>query len=721
MIGEVLGNRYEIEEKIGEGGMSIVYKARCNKLNRYVAVKVLKKEMSDNEDIVNKFKREATAIAALSDNNIVNILDVGSQDDVNYIVMEYVKGKTLKELIKQFGKLNYETAITIAIQIAKALECAHKNNIIHRDVKPQNILVTEEGLIKVTDFGIAKSTSSATLTNTTTIMGSAHYFSPEQAKGTLVDNRTDLYSLGVVLYEMVTGKVPFEADSPVTIALKHIQEEVVPPKQINSKIPESLNKLIIKAMEKDPGMRYQNARDIINDLQKIKEDPNAVINNVVENEENEHTIIMGSVNAPDNTKAVNKALEDEYYEDDEDDEDTDDEDDNTVSDSENIAVDSNISNNNAQQGNLNSGNNSLYKRVTYKVNNEILTESSIGYNAARAAINKVSYYEVENDVDHYITLGLSQTNIMQNVRIFINGSQINYDVVNQDKSNNTMEIRFKVPALSTELTVKTYITAMGTDTSFGIKFLESTLELVNTEESESQISGGSVAGTLSGDASNGNSSSILGSTLGFKTGTNNAENENYEDILVDESELEAKEYFKRYTVNNEVVSDSAMGRTMARKYLNETSIVEEIDGKLYATVTFSGSNSMENFKFEVNGQEVSHSVILNDTENELISLRFPINDINDEIKAYIYIKPMRMTISFGIKLLEDTLLLVEEGTIEKDEDIVEGVTNLSEKLSSLNNNNSNNQVNVWKIAIITAVLSTIMNFSVGGVIYLIIK
>lgn len=317
MIGEILGNRYEIEEKIGEGGMSVVYKARCNKLNRYVAVKVLKKEMSDNEDIVNKFKREATAIAALSDNNIVNILDVGSQDDINYIVMEYVKGKTLKELIKQFGKLNYETAITIAIQIAKALECAHKNNIIHRDVKPQNILVTEEGLIKVTDFGIAKSTSSATLTNTTTIMGSAHYFSPEQAKGTLVDNRTDLYSLGVVLYEMVTGRVPFEADSPVTIALKHIQEEVVPPKQINSKIPESLNKLIIKAMEKDPGMRYQNARDIINDLQKIKEDPNAVINDVVENEENEHTIIMGSVNAPDNTKSVNKALEDEYYEDDE--------------------------------------------------------------------------------------------------------------------------------------------------------------------------------------------------------------------------------------------------------------------------------------------------------------------------------------------------------------------------------------------------------------------
>ena len=317
MIGEILGNRYEIEEKIGEGGMSIVYKARCNKLNRYVAVKILKKELSNNEDIVNKFKREATAIAALSDNNIVNILDVGTQDDINYIVMEYVNGKTLKELIKQFGKLNYETAITIAIQIAKALECAHKNNIIHRDVKPQNILVTEEGFIKVTDFGIAKSTSSATLTNTTTIMGSAHYFSPEQAKGSFIDNRTDLYSLGVVLYEMVAGKVPFEADSPVTIALKHIQEEVVPPKQINSKIPESLNKLILKSMEKDPAMRYQNARDMINDLQKIKEDPNVVLDSAFENDESDHTIIMGSVNSQETPKVINKTLEDEYYDDEE--------------------------------------------------------------------------------------------------------------------------------------------------------------------------------------------------------------------------------------------------------------------------------------------------------------------------------------------------------------------------------------------------------------------
>lgn len=330
MIGVILGSRYELIEKIGEGGMAEVYKARCNKLNRYVAVKILKKEFCDNEDIVNKFKREATAIAGLSDTNIVNVLDVGTQDGINYIVMEYVKGKTLKEFIKQFGKLNYESAITIGIQIAKALECAHKNGIIHRDVKPQNILITEEGVIKVTDFGIAKSSSSATLTNTTTIMGSAHYFSPEQAKGSIVDNRADLYSLGVVLYEMVTGKLPFEADSPVTIALKHIQDEVVPPKSINSKIPENLSKLIMKCMEKDPALRYQSAREIITDLQKIKEDPNVVIDENPK-EENDRTIVMAPVKEEaDLTKKVEPIkndLEEDYYDEDYDDEDYEDDED----------------------------------------------------------------------------------------------------------------------------------------------------------------------------------------------------------------------------------------------------------------------------------------------------------------------------------------------------------------------------------------------------------
>jgi serine/threonine-protein kinase len=329
MIGEILGNRYEILEQIGEGGMSIVYKARCNKLNRNVAVKILKKELSGNEDIVNKFKREATAIATLSDNNIVNVLDVGTQEELNYIVMEYVQGKTLKEVIKEFGKLNYETTIKIGTQIAKALECAHKNNIIHRDVKPQNVLVTEDGVIKVTDFGIAKSASSATLTNTTTIMGSAQYFSPEQAKGSFVDARTDIYSLGIVLYEMVTGKLPFEADSPVTIALKHIQEEVVPPKQLNSRIPDSLNKLILKAMEKDANKRYQTAKELINDLQKIKEDPNAIIDKV-EDDKDGHTIIMPAVNPGVNDLPENKDVDEDDY--DEDDDYYDDEDDDYYDD-----------------------------------------------------------------------------------------------------------------------------------------------------------------------------------------------------------------------------------------------------------------------------------------------------------------------------------------------------------------------------------------------------
>ena len=340
MIGEILGNRYELLEQIGEGGMSIVYKARCNKLNRFVAVKILKNEFADNEEIVKKFKIEATAIATLSHSNIVNVLDVGSQDNMNYIVMEYVSGKTLKDVIKEFGPINCETSITVSIQIAKALECAHKNGIIHRDVKPQNILVTEDGIVKVTDFGIAKSTASTTLTNTTTIMGSAHYFSPEQAKGTIVDTRTDLYSLGVVIYEMITGKLPFEADSPVTIALKHIQEDAVPPKIINSKVPQSLNDLVLKLIEKEPKDRYQNAVDVINDLQKIKNDPNTMILGMNANSssiDDGHTIVMNAVNPDDYTNEVlNKKKnnsdeelddydDDEYYDDDDYDDDYDDE------------------------------------------------------------------------------------------------------------------------------------------------------------------------------------------------------------------------------------------------------------------------------------------------------------------------------------------------------------------------------------------------------------
>jgi beta-lactam-binding protein with PASTA domain/tRNA A-37 threonylcarbamoyl transferase component Bud32 len=293
MIGTLLGNRYELMEKIGEGGMAHVYRAKCHLLNRFVSVKILKDEYSKDKEFVEKFKREAAAVASLSDNNIVNIYDVGSQGDVNYIVMEYIKGKTLKEIIIQNERLESNYAIDIAIQIAKALECAHRNNIIHRDIKPHNILVTEDGVVKVTDFGIAKAASSVTMTNTSKVMGSAHYFSPEQAKGSFVDFRSDIYSLGIVLYEMVAGRVPFDAESPVSVALKHIQEPVVPPKQINELIPESLNKLILKAIEKEPIRRYQSIKDMLLDLQKVKANSNVKI--MTNNFENDYTKVMEPV------------------------------------------------------------------------------------------------------------------------------------------------------------------------------------------------------------------------------------------------------------------------------------------------------------------------------------------------------------------------------------------------------------------------------------------
>ncbi|EOU1742292.1 Stk1 family PASTA domain-containing Ser/Thr kinase [Clostridium perfringens] len=333
MIGKILGNRYELLQCVGEGGMSFVYKARCRKLNRFVAVKILKDEFKNNEEIVRRFKKEATAIANLSNPNVVNVLDVGTQDDINYIVMEYVEGKTLKDIIKEKGALPYEVAISIGIKVAKALECAHKSGIIHRDVKPQNILVTEEGVVKVTDFGIAKSMDSSTIAHTNSVMGSAHYFSPEQAKGTYTDYRTDLYSLGIVLYEMVTGVVPFNGDSPVTVAVKHIQEKAIPPKNINQNIPNSLNDLIMKAMEKDPVNRYQTAKEIIGDLEKIKKDPNVTISSKSAEDEDQFTRVMSPVVVP-KTETNNSEPDeddeddDEYYEDDEDDEDDDDEENN---------------------------------------------------------------------------------------------------------------------------------------------------------------------------------------------------------------------------------------------------------------------------------------------------------------------------------------------------------------------------------------------------------
>ena len=293
MIGTLLGNRYELLEKIGEGGMAVVYKAKCHLLDRYVAVKILKEQFSNDSDFVEKFKNEATAAASLSHNNIVNIYDVGSENNINYIVMEYVNGKTLKKIITENIRLSSPKAINIAIQIASGLECAHKNNLIHRDIKPHNILVTEDGTAKVADFGIAKVANSMTITNSNEIIGSAHYFSPEQAKGGFVDCTTDIYSLGIVMYEMVTGKVPYDADSAVSIAIKHIQETVVPPKQIIWDIPESLNRLILKAIEKEPIKRYQSAKEMLIDLNRIKEDANSQIK--LSNIEDDFTKVMAPV------------------------------------------------------------------------------------------------------------------------------------------------------------------------------------------------------------------------------------------------------------------------------------------------------------------------------------------------------------------------------------------------------------------------------------------
>lgn len=270
MIGKILGNRYEVKEKIGAGGMAEVYKARCRLLNRYVAIKVLRDQFNSDEDVLQKFKREAQAAAALTHPNIVGVYDVGEEDGKHYIVMEYIKGKTLKEVIKGFGHLGTRETVETSILIAEALEDAHRNGIVHRDIKPQNIMITEDGRVKVTDFGIARATSSVTMTNNGGVLGSAHYLSPEQARGSFVDKRSDIYSLGVVMYEMATGRVPYEGESPITVAIKHIQEEPVPPRDINPDIPRELEFMIMKAMKKDQIERYQDAKALLADLKSYR-------------------------------------------------------------------------------------------------------------------------------------------------------------------------------------------------------------------------------------------------------------------------------------------------------------------------------------------------------------------------------------------------------------------------------------------------------------------
>lgn len=275
--GKLLGSRYEIIEKIGNGGMATVYKAKDLVLKRYVAVKILREEYTTDNEFIKRFNTEAESAASLTHPNIVSVYDVGKEGNLYYIVMELIKGKTLKEIIVEDGRMGWKWSVKIAKQIAQALETAHRNNIIHRDIKPHNIIITEDGTAKVTDFGIAKAVSNSTITAFGTTIGSVHYFSPEHARGGYTDAKSDLYSLGVVLYEMVTGRVPFDADTPVSVALKHMQEKPVPPIELNPAIPQSLNDLILKAMEKDPNMRYSTATEMIEDLDKILKNPEAEV------------------------------------------------------------------------------------------------------------------------------------------------------------------------------------------------------------------------------------------------------------------------------------------------------------------------------------------------------------------------------------------------------------------------------------------------------------
>ncbi len=270
--GMILCDRYEILEVVGAGGMSIVYKARCHRLNRNVAIKVLKPEFSNDKNFVTKFRIEAQASAGLTHPNIVNVFDVYDDDGIYFIVMELVDGITLKEYIAQNGRLGMDKAIDFAIQIASGLEAAHESHIIHRDIKPQNIIVSKTGNIKVTDFGIAKAASSNTLTSGA--MGSVHYISPEQARGGYSDERSDIYSLGITMYEMVTGRVPFEGDNNVSVALMHIQSEMISPRQYYPDIYSSFEKVILKATQKKPERRYLTASALIADLKRVQNNPN---------------------------------------------------------------------------------------------------------------------------------------------------------------------------------------------------------------------------------------------------------------------------------------------------------------------------------------------------------------------------------------------------------------------------------------------------------------
>ncbi|NLD46982.1 MAG: Stk1 family PASTA domain-containing Ser/Thr kinase [Clostridiaceae bacterium] len=296
MVGKVLGNRYELIEKIGGGGMALVYKAKCGLLNRFVAVKILRPEFTNDEEFVMRFRVEAQAAASLSHPNIVSIYDVGHEGDIHYIVMEYVNGITLKEYIDQKGPLDWKEVVNISIQICLAIENAHKNHIVHRDIKPHNILFTGEGIAKVADFGIARAVTSSTITMAGSTIGSVHYFSPEQARGGFTDEKSDLYSIGIVMYELLTGQVPFNGESPVAVALKHLQDEPSEPIELRADIPKGLNDIIMKAIQKDQVKRYQTVTELLGLLYRILKEPDVVFSSNENNDvESSPTIRMPSL------------------------------------------------------------------------------------------------------------------------------------------------------------------------------------------------------------------------------------------------------------------------------------------------------------------------------------------------------------------------------------------------------------------------------------------
>ena len=341
-IGMLIADRYEILEKVGTGGMADVYKSKDHTLNRYVAVKVLKQEFSENANFVSKFRVEAQAAAGLMHPNIVNVYDVGEEKGIYYIVMELVDGITLKNYIAKRGRLGYKEAVTIALQVSMGLEVAHRNHIIHRDIKPQNIIISRDGKVKVTDFGIAKAATSDTITSN--VMGSVHYTSPEQARGGFSDEKSDVYSLGVTLYEMLTGEVPFDGETTVAIAIRHIQEPMPSPRKITPDIPYSVDQIVLKCCEKSPDRRYQNMQELASDLKMSisnpdgdfvkRYDPNDMGSTRMITDEEKEQIKQGVKNRQESaaaeadidedvvrrpTKVVKKVREDVDFDDDEDD------------------------------------------------------------------------------------------------------------------------------------------------------------------------------------------------------------------------------------------------------------------------------------------------------------------------------------------------------------------------------------------------------------------